>query len=126
VNGVELDPLIAAEDAEKPLLSKLLAVPAWRERYLSYVRDIAATWLDWEKIGPIAERYRRVIADDVKIDTRKLDSTEAFERGLAGGDEEAEAAPPRRGMTLKRFAAERRAYLLRYVDEKRSSAEEKK
>ena len=39
--SAELDPLVGLDDATKPLRSKLLAVPALRERYLSYVRDIA-------------------------------------------------------------------------------------
>src|SRR5207344_1215741 len=41
VDGVKLDPLVAANDPAKPMLSKLLAVPALRARYLGYVRDIA-------------------------------------------------------------------------------------
>jgi len=79
VNGVELDPLVAANDSNKPLLSKLLAVPELRTRYLGYVRDIAENWLDWDKLGPLAERYHELIADDVKTDTHKLYSTEAFQ-----------------------------------------------
>ena len=39
--GTELDPLANASDTSKPLLSKLLAVPSLRARYLGYVRDIA-------------------------------------------------------------------------------------
>ncbi|HMJ92158.1 MAG TPA: CotH kinase family protein, partial [Candidatus Acidoferrum sp.] len=74
VNGVELDPLAMANDAEKPLISKLLAVPALRERYLGNVRDIADKWLDWNRLGPIAEQYHSLIAEHVKADTRKLSS----------------------------------------------------
>ena len=96
--GVELDPLIAAGDANKPLISKLLAVPAWRARYLGYVREIAAKWLDWAILGPVATQYHNLIAGDVQIDTRKLDSTEDFKRSLTediggrGTDREAAAA----------------------------------
>ena len=39
--GADLDPLVGLDDTSKPLRSKLLAVPALRERYLAYVRDIA-------------------------------------------------------------------------------------
>jgi hypothetical protein len=69
VKGVELDPLVAANDPTKPLLSKLLAVPALQTRYLGYVRDIADKWLDWEKLGPLARQYQSLIAEDVKTDT---------------------------------------------------------
>ncbi|HAB16976.1 MAG TPA: CotH kinase family protein [Verrucomicrobiota bacterium] len=107
VEGVKLDPLVGANDASKPLISKLLAVPALRERYLGYVREIAEKWLDWNHLGPIAQQYHSLIAEDVKADTRKLDSTEAFARGLT------EDAPGGRGtIGLKSFADQRRAYLL--------------
>ncbi|MBI3416906.1 MAG: CotH kinase family protein [Verrucomicrobia bacterium] len=121
INGVELDPLIAANDASKPLISKLLAVPSLRARYLGYVRDIADNWLDWKKLGPLAQQYQAVIASDIAKDTRKLDSTEAFTKGLT---EDVEAEGPG-GMTigLKNFADQRRKYLLNYVSANKPLAE---
>jgi len=62
------------------------------------VRDIATKWLDWQRLGPIAEGYHTLIAADVKADTRKLESDEAFESGL---------------QTLKTFVERRRAVLLK-------------
>jgi spore coat protein CotH len=121
--GVQLDPLVAANDASKPLLSKLLAVPSLRARYLGYVRDIAEKWLDWNKLGPVAKQYQAVIADAVKADTKKLDSTEAFFSGLDG------VAPtqtpggfgPGRGQrgSLKSFADQRRAFLVNHAELKK-------
>ncbi len=105
--GVELDPLVAAEDESKPLLSKLLAVPALRERYLGYVREMAETWLDWGRLGARVAEYRHLIEAEVEVDTRKLDSYEAFVREVsddAGGEE---------GEGLRAFADKRRAYLLK-------------
>jgi hypothetical protein len=96
--GADLDPLVGLEDATKPLRSKLLAVPALRERYLGYVRDIATKWLDWQRLGPVAEGYHALIAADVKADTRKLDTYAAFEAGLPA---------------LKAFVERRRAVLLK-------------
>src|SRR5688500_15030198 len=84
MGGADLDPLVGLTDATKPLRSKLLAVPALRERYLGYVRDIAEKWLDWRTLGPIAQTYHALIADDVKLDTRKLYSFEDFRTGLTG------------------------------------------
>lgn len=118
VKGVELDPLFAANDANKPLISKLLAVPAWRAKYLAYVRDIAEKWLDWQRVGPVAQKYHDLIAADVRTDTRKLDSTEAFERSLtdSGASQSAPTAgggfPGREAIGLKAFVDQRRAYLL--------------
>jgi hypothetical protein len=99
--GVTLDPLVAATNDNTPLASKLLAVPALRTRYLGYVRDIAENWLDWSKLGPVAEAYHAMIDDDVKRDTRKLESYDDFAASLGDG--------PR---SLKTFAAQRREFLL--------------
>lgn len=115
--GVELDPLAVANDASKPLISKLLAVPELRARYLAYVRDIAENWLDWNRLGPIVTQYQTLIADDVKADTRKLDSYEAFVNGISGENQnEAQPGAPGggRATSLKAFAEKRRAYLLKY------------
>jgi hypothetical protein len=100
--GPDLDPLIGLNDPGKPLRSKLLAVPALRARYIAYVRDIAERWLDWKKLGPLAKSYQAVIADEVKLDTRKLYSTEAFETGLEGGED-----------GLRTFVEARREFLLK-------------
>ena len=82
-------------------------MPALRTRYLAYVREIAETWLDWKKLGPLARTYQDLIREEVKLDTRKLYSTEAFDAGLESGDQ-----------TLKRFVDERREYLLKVTDPK--------
>ena len=108
---------MSARDASKPLLSKLLAVPSLRARYLGCVCDIAEKWLDWRRLGPIATQYQALIADEVRADTRKLDSFEAFQQGVAG-----DAAPaagfrgPGAAARIKRFAELRRAYLLKYQE----------
>jgi hypothetical protein len=115
IEGVQLDPLIAANDPDKPLISKLLAVPTLRQRYLAYVRDIAETWLDWARLGPIAQQCHDLIAADVQADTRKLDSTEAFEKGLLEDTGGEGFGPFGRGhIGLKNFADQRRAYLLNH------------
>lgn len=112
---MKLDPLVAANDSEKPLISKLLAVPALRTRYLGYVRDIAEKWLDWKTLGLIAQRHQSVIAAEVKADTRKLASYEAFENALAGEVRSPGQGGPGGGsLSLKSFAEQRRAFLLNY------------
>ncbi len=113
--SAELNPLVAAQDESKPLVSKLLAVPSLRARYLGYVRDIAERWLDWNKLGPLAKQYQAVITDAVKADTRKLDSTEAFLNGVDGSAQPQGAArrpgAPQQA-NLKSFAEKRRTFLL--------------
>ena len=112
--GVSLDPLVAANDSSKPLLSKLLAVPALRTRYLGYVRDIATTGLDWSKLGPLAQRYQALIAADIAADTRKLDSTEGFVNAIDGSSEGGGQAGG-----LKGFVEKRRAFLLNHAEVKK-------
>jgi hypothetical protein len=100
--GTQLDPLVALNDSTKPLRSKLLAVPALREKYLGYVRDIATRWLDWNAIQPMLKAAHDLIADEVRVDTRKLYDVPGFEAGIAPS-----------GNPLKTFIDERRAFLLR-------------
>lgn len=109
--SVELDPLVAAKDDSKPLISKLLAVPSLRARYLGYVRQIAEKNLDWNRLGPVVQSYHDLIAAEVRADTRKLESTEDFEKSIT---QDAASGGPMGGMMgLKNFAEQRRAYLLK-------------
>ncbi len=118
VDGVKLDPLTGLDDAKKPLRSKLLAVPALRASYLAKVRTIAEEDLDWKNLGPVVAGYRAVIEKELAADTRKLSTMEEFETLTA--DQAVEAATGevgrrelgRNGMPLRKFADERRAYLM--------------
>jgi hypothetical protein len=102
--SVELDPLIGLDDTTRPLRSRLLAVPALRARYLRYVRDIAEKWLDWKTLEPMVRGHQALIAAEVKADTKKLYTFEAFEQRVATGED-----------SLKSLADRRRAYLLKTV-----------
>ena len=110
--GAQPDPLAVLDDTNKALRHKLLAVPSLRTRYLAYVGDIAEKWLDWNRLGPVVERYRALIADDVARDTRKLDATEAFMAGIYGPTDG--TAP--NATTIKGFAELRRAALLSHPE----------
>ncbi len=97
-----LDPLVGLGDTSKPLRAKLLAVPALRTKYLGYVRQIAEKWLDWNRLGPIAERYQALIVKEVKDDPRKLDAFTEFPIDMPGGGD------------LRSFIERRRTYLMNY------------
>jgi hypothetical protein len=99
--GAQLDPLVALNDPSKPLRSKLLAVPALRQKYLGYVRDIATRWLDWNAMLPMLKSAHDLIGAEVRVDTRKLYDVEGFEAGVAAS-----------GNSLKAFLDSRRAFLL--------------
>jgi len=114
---VDLDPLVGLDDSTKPLRSKLLAVPALRERYLSYVRAVAHEWLDWNKLAPIVEQRKALIEKEIATDTRKLESYEAFQAALAT-DAQLKASPNegRPVLSLRQFVEQRQKYLLNRPD----------
>lgn len=101
--GAKLDPLVAIDAPRKPLRSRLLAVPAFRKKYLENVRTIAENSLDWKKIGPVVAGYRALLHKELEADTRKLSSTEEFLTATADSTE---------GDSLRSFIEQRRAYLL--------------
>ena len=92
-------------------------MPELRARYLAYVREVADHWLDWKQLGPLARSYQSVIAADIATDRHKLYSTESFTRAVTDDDAVEEQggpiAPPT--MSLKTFAEQRRAWLLRVI-----------
>jgi hypothetical protein len=77
-NPFSLDPFIGLDNSDRPLRSRLLQVPHYRQRYIELLRQIAQEDLDWNKLGPIVSRLRESVADKVQIDTRKLTRTEDF------------------------------------------------
>jgi hypothetical protein len=111
--GVQLDPFATESDTNKALLNRMLKSPELRARYLGYIRDIAERWLDWNRLGPIVERYQALIAADVAADTRKLMTTAEFTTGVYGDSLTRFAPPP---STLKGFADQRRAFLLSHPE----------
>ena len=119
--GVALDPLAGADDPNKAILNRLLAVPTLKARYLDHVRTIAQDWLDWNKLKPVVDQYRSLMEKELEADTRKLYSVTAFRNGIDGV---AEAGPgDRQGgeMSLRVFADQRRDYLLNYPAIKKST-----
>lgn len=123
--GVELDPLVGLNDATKPLRSKLLAVPAFRAKYLANVKRIAEESLDWKALGPVVSQSRKLIEKEVEQDTRKLDSFEAFKRNT---DESAPASGASggfgrgsQGMNIRTFAEQRQKFLLANPEVKKAA-----
>jgi hypothetical protein len=114
-SALELDPLAGLDDPSKPLRSKVLAVPRYREQYLRNVRQLAEKSLDWKQLGPVVAQAKSLIDDAVKNETRKLSSYEAFVATTSESESAAGTEPSRGGhgaMNLKAFADGRRAYLM--------------
>ena len=113
-NNTQVSPLAALNDTSKPIISKVLAVPALRAKYLGYVREIADKSLDWNTLRPVVAQYRALIAADVARDTRKLYSTDDFVRATSedGGYN-----------TLRTFFETRRAFLLNWMTENAAASQ---
>jgi hypothetical protein len=102
--GVSLDIYTGIDNSARPLISKLLAVPALKARYTGYVRQIAEKWLDWKVLGPMIAKHRALIEAEVLRDTKKLTPNEAFADGIDGDTR-----------SLKTFAEQRRAFILKQL-----------
>jgi Ca2+-binding EF-hand superfamily protein len=120
-SGVDLDPLYGLNDPRKPLRSKILAVPKFREQYLRNVRAIAEEWFDWKKVGPIVAQYRSLVEKEVEADTHKLYTTAEFRRTTADAPPTETASQGRRpgSMSLRTFFEQRRQYLLNHPEIKK-------
>jgi len=99
-----------------PLRSKVLAVPALKQRYLQHVRTIAATSLDWKTLGPIVAECRSLIIKEVKADTRKLEPFEAF-LGMTSANTTRQGQ--QQSPSLRSFVDQRRRFLLEHADIKK-------
>ena len=100
--------MISADNTRMPLRSRLLAIPTLRAKYLQYVREIAEESLDWQQIAPVVAQHAQLIEKEVALDTRKLESVEAFRQSTdmsASGENQA---------SLRSFFELRRKFLMEY------------
>jgi hypothetical protein len=112
-SGAELPPLVYDNEPTRPLVMRLLSVPQYKARYLAHVRTIAEEWLNWDKIGPVAQRFHDLIKADVLADTRKLYTNEAF---LGSLTELSDPNAARRIPGFKEFVELRGEFLLSHED----------
>lgn len=66
----------------RPLLARLWAVPALRERYLAHARTLVEQHFDWAILQPRIAAYQSLIAAAVAADPKKLYPTAAFTSNL--------------------------------------------
>ncbi|MEM6691603.1 MAG: CotH kinase family protein [Planctomycetota bacterium] len=118
----ELDPFIATDDYDKPLYSKVLAVPKYRQQFLSNLRTLASDSLDWNDLSAFVAQQRELIDQTFKNETHKLSSYEQFIALTSDSDSESEFPSPearrrpRGPIPLKDFFLGRQKYLLEYED----------
>ncbi|MEW5801388.1 MAG: CotH kinase family protein [bacterium] len=98
---INLSPVEGTNSASRPVISRLLAVPQFRQRYLAHVRTILDEWFNWNALAPKIEAYKALIADEVRADTKKLYSNDQFEASFTD---------------IEDFINNRRDYLLNYAE----------
>ena len=101
--GYALDPLVDINNSRTPLVSKLLAVPSFKSKYLKNMHTIAVNDFDWKKLKPKIDGLRNLIEKEVELDTRKLYSLGEFKAAMV----DAEGGPGSR-FNLRAFADGRR------------------
>ncbi len=77
-------PFYNANKVNYPLLNKLLAVPAFRQRYLAHVRTLIQDELDETIANQLIDKYDVLIRDMVIADTKKPTTYTAYTSGLTG------------------------------------------
>ncbi len=102
-----MDLFEGSQEKLAPFINRLLKNPAIRARYIAHVRTIRDQWLNWKTALPHLEKYRALIRDELRADSRKLTSFEAFENGIGEGLGQGHASPP----GLKAFFDGRSEYL---------------
>ena len=98
--------LYRSDDSMVPLMYRLMQIPRYRQRYLAHVRTILDFFFTEEGLSAQIDAYRALIEDEVKADTKKLYSTQAFTSGVE---------------ELKRFVQNRRASILSNREVNRSA-----
>ena len=115
-SGLEINPLAGLTDPSKPLRSKIFAVPELKQAYLAKIRQLAQEDLDWAKMAPTVKALRDLVDAEIKADTRKLTSYQAFLNSTA--DSLPEDAG--RSDSLRHFFEARRKFLLNFQESPRA------
>jgi hypothetical protein len=74
----KLDPYYFANRTGRPLLNKVLQVPALKERYLAFYRRCLAEIYRWDVLGAKITQYQKLVEAELKKDGKKLYSMAQF------------------------------------------------
>ena len=118
--GPTLDPLVAMEDEGKPLRSRLLKVPALREKYLAHVKELATVELEPQAFAARIQELRELIEGRIAVETRGLSDHAGFLAATAAPGVTATASEGgeprmRSRLSLNTFAQKRREFLLQWT-----------
>jgi hypothetical protein len=111
---IDVDPLFGANAPNKPLLSRLLAVPRLKQRYLELVRTIATQGLDRARLFSQVQTYQSLLTEAVRTDNKKLFDLDSFLRGPTENLEHDGPCGKEVNYGILPFADARQAFLLNH------------
>lgn len=108
------------EDEGKPLRSRLLKVPALREKYLAHVKELATVELEPQAFAARIQELRELIEGRIAVETRGLSDYAGFLAATAAPGVTATASEGgeprmRSRLSLNTFAQKRREFLLQWT-----------
>ena len=91
LNGGPLGALLASpfeqiDNPARPLIKRLLAVPAWRARYLHHLRTITQEWLGGTRLARLSREHLALVGREVQLDSKRLYGHEEFIAELTDPD----------------------------------------
>jgi len=75
-------PFYRADNANFPLMNRLMQVPAYRQRYLAHMRTVISESLSLEVTQNLIAQYSSFIDEEVQADTKKIYTYNQFLNGL--------------------------------------------
>lgn len=78
----QLDPLVQANNASRPLIQKILAKPTWKKRYLAHLRTMLEENFSTQDYLSDADAMQDLIDADVQADTKKFYTYDNFKKNL--------------------------------------------
>lgn len=84
LSGMNLSwsPFYNANDANYPLMNRLFAVPALRQRYLAHLRTVITDCMDATTVGALIDDYLVMVDTIVQNDPKKLMTYNQFNSGV--------------------------------------------
>lgn len=82
VNAANWSPFYHADNANYPLLNRMLAVPSMRQRYLAHLRTIITEKMQSASFNALLSGYSTLIDAEVQADPKKLYTYAAFQTEL--------------------------------------------
>ena len=78
----DLDPMYYEDNANRPIISKFLANPELRQRYLAHFRTILSERFNPTYLNALIDLYRGVIVNEVALDPKITYTVEDFETDI--------------------------------------------